>query len=97
MMHRDQRFTLAADVVLQVIDDEALLLNLHDETIFSLNETGARIAQLMSDGKAVSQVVDILSEEYCIDREAIVREIRQLVEDLTSRGLIVLERIRGGK
>ena len=42
-----QQLSFAPDVVVQVINGEALILKLHDEEVFSLNETGARVAQLI--------------------------------------------------
>ena len=44
---RSRRVAFARDVVIQVIGGDALVLNLRDETVFSLNPTGARIAELL--------------------------------------------------
>src|SRR4026207_318252 len=46
-----RKVSFAPDVIVQTIDGEALILKLHDEEVFSLNATGARIAQLIADGQ----------------------------------------------
>lgn len=79
----------AADVVLRVIDDDALLLKLENEEVFALNATGARIAELIVEGRRLDAVVDLLSREYGADPADISRDVADLVAVLLSRGLLV--------
>jgi hypothetical protein len=83
------RVTLAKDVVVQVIGGDALVLNLRDETVFSLNPTGARIAELIRTGISLDEVIDALCREYGADREEVARDVDDLVSTLLSRGLVV--------
>lgn len=87
-----QRRTLAfpADVVLQVIDGDALLLKLNREDVFSLNATGARIAELIARGLDVSGIIDTLSDEYGAAPDEIARDVHRLVDALLARGLVVV-------
>lgn len=89
MTDRQQRFAFAADVILKVIDREALVLKLDDEVVFSLNETGARIAQLIAEGRGIDAVVDVLVGEYAAQRSDVDHEVTRLVETLLARGLLV--------
>ena len=89
MIEQSGRLFFASDVVLQVVDDEALVLKLQDETVFSLNDTGARIAQLIDGGYAVEEVAHILAREYGAPRDAVESEVKGLVQVLRSRGLVV--------
>ena len=50
-----QKLSFAPDVVVQVINGEALILKLQEEEVFSLNETGARVAQLIDEGALSTQ------------------------------------------
>ena len=68
MISCQQPMQLAPDVVLQFVGDEALLLKLHDEAVFTLNETGARIALLISEGFTLEAVTQRLSREYEADQ-----------------------------
>jgi hypothetical protein len=83
------RVSFPQDVVVQVIGGEALVLNLRAETVFSLNPTGARIAQLIQSGLTLDAVVDALCPEYGVDRTEILPDVNELVEMLLRRGLVV--------
>jgi coenzyme PQQ synthesis protein D (PqqD) len=89
MIDQTGRLFFASDVVLQVIDGEALVLKLQDETVFSLNDTGARIAQLIACGRSLDDVAKILANEYGVSREAVESEVESLAQRLRSKGLIV--------
>jgi hypothetical protein len=90
-----RKVSFAPDVIVQTIDGEALILKLHDEEVFSLNATGARIAQLIADGQRLDALVDILSREYGVSRNDVEREVASLVQTLLSRGLVIVDRDRG--
>lgn len=85
----DQPLGLAPDVVFQVIKGEALILKLDDEQVFALNETGARIAELITQGHRVDAVAAALSAEFGVARDRIDAEVRALVQSLVSRGLLI--------
>jgi hypothetical protein len=84
-----RRLYFASDVVLQIIDGEALVLKLQDETVFSLNDTGARIAQLIDRGHSLDEIAQVLSHEYGAPRVEVESEVRHLVQALRSKGLVV--------
>ena len=85
-------FSFAPDVVLQVIDDEALILKLQQEVVFALNETGARIAHLIGEGQSIDLVSETLAREYerCVTE--IRPEVERLIEVLKSKGVLVVRR-----
>ena len=89
MIEQSGRIFFASDVVLQVIDGEAIVLKLQDETVFSLNDTGARIAQLIDGGHPIGEVARILSREYGAPHDAVESEVQGLVQVLRSKGLVV--------
>ena len=84
-----QQLSFAPDVVVQVINGEALILKLHEEEVFSLNETGARVAQLIELRRSLGEVIDTLTDEYETGREQIERDVNDLVQELVSKGLVV--------
>jgi hypothetical protein len=84
-----QRFALASDAELTLSGDEGLLLKLSDETMFSLNATGARIAELIASGLDIDAIVAVLVEEYRASASDVKRDVAHLVEALLSGGLIV--------
>ena len=68
---------------------------MRDEEVFSLNATGARIAQLIADGQRLGALIDMLTTEYGISRNEVEREAVDLVEALLSKGLVVVDHGQG--
>ena len=79
-------FVLAPAAVLQGRGDEALLLNLNDETMFALNQTGARIVELLTRERSLDDVAVILASEFRADKGSIARDVSDLAETLAARG-----------
>ena len=88
-MTEGRRFALAPDAELKVTGEEALILKLHDETMFSLNATGARIVELIVDGLQIDAVVAVLTSEYDAAASVVKADVTNLIEALLSGGLIV--------
>lgn len=84
-----RRYALAPDAILNLSADEAIILKLNDETMFSLNGTGARIAQLIIDGLTVAAIVDTLAADYKVSASDVEPDVASLLNQLVSGGLIV--------
>jgi hypothetical protein len=82
---------LAPDVVLQVIGEDALVLKLDRESVFSLNATGARIVQLLDGERTAADVVDVVAAEYGVSPEEISREVLALLGQLAARDLVTVQ------
>lgn len=80
---------LSPDVVFRDLDGEAVILDLSSGTYFGLNEVGTRVWRLVDEGRDPSQIVEIVATEYAADRETIARDVERLLDDLSSRRLIV--------
>jgi hypothetical protein len=76
------------DVVFKLLDDEAVLVHLGTNRIFTLTQTGARFWQLLMEGLDRSVIEDQLLEEYDVTRPELVAEIESLVRELAAEGLI---------
>ena len=90
MTARRTSVTFAPDVVVQVVGADALILKLEDESVFSLNDTGARIAQLIAGGHDLETVVSTLAGEYDVEPVEVASHVERLVETLVARGLLVV-------
>ena len=88
-MTEGRRYALAPDAVLELSGDEAIILKLNDETMFSLNATGARIAELIVGGLAIDAVVAALADEYKASKSDVQSDVTNLLDSLLSGGLIV--------
>jgi hypothetical protein len=84
-----QRYVLAPAAVFKPSGDEALILNLDDETIFALNATGARIVALAVEGMERGAIVRTLADEYHSTAEEIARDAVGLLDELVAGGLLL--------
>jgi len=83
-MHR-----LSPDVVFRDLEGEAVLLDLSSGRYFGLNAVGTRIWTLLDTGTPVERIVQTIAEEYDADAAQIGRDVKALIDELASRGLIV--------
>ena len=70
------------------VGDETVILHLESGTYFGLDPVGARIWQLMGEGKALDAICEVMLNEYDVSREELERDTMNLVEDLLARDLI---------
>lgn len=85
----DDRFVIPSAVASKLLKDEAVLLDLKEGLYFGLNEVGARMWALISEGKSLAEVCDTLLVEYDVERAELERHALTLAQDLFGRGLIV--------
>lgn len=82
-------YTCAPDVLFQEVNGEIVLLDLDSESYFGLNATGARIWQLMQEGKSGEALLEQMLEEFEIEREQLQADVSELIDQLCEAGLIV--------
>ncbi|PYR95022.1 MAG: PqqD family protein [Acidobacteria bacterium] len=80
---------LSPDVVFRDLEGEAVILDLASGRYFGLNAVGTRIWTLLDAGMPIERIVQTLAEEYDADAAQIDRDVKALIENLSSRGLIV--------
>lgn len=84
----EKHFLVSKDVLFQEVSGEIVLLDLDSENYFGLDEVGARIWMLLKEGKSASQMVDVLLEEYRVDRQTLERDTEKLLTALLEAGLV---------
>jgi hypothetical protein len=70
------------------LGDEIVLVHLETNRIFSLSPTGARLWELLTDGKSRPEIERQLHEEYDVSPEAVSTEIDSLVTMLEAEALV---------
>src|SRR4051795_1880484 len=58
------------------------------EAIFLLNDTGARIWDLLREPITRERIADVLAAEFAIAREAALDDVQAFLAELDTRGLI---------
>lgn len=82
-------FVPAANVVVQVLNDEAVLLDAKHGRYFSLNAVGARIWQLLTERLDEGSIAEQLAHEYDVSPDRALADVRSLILALSEARLIV--------
>ena len=82
--------TLSEEVLVQEVSGEAVLVDLATGTYFGLNETGARFWNLLGRLSRGDLAVRALVQEFEVDEEMLRIDMRRLLQELVSAGLVVL-------
>ncbi len=70
--------------------DETVLVDLKGEFhgIVRLNQVGAEMVELLSDGKTSEDIVDIMLSRYDVDRTVLEGDLSRLVSELLRVGAL---------
>ena len=91
IVNMSQTIEISTEVLSQEVYGEMVLLDLKSEEYIGLNEVGARIWQLLQDGKDLKEISDILIDEYDVSKEELDGDINRLVVELQDAGLVVVK------
>src|SRR5690349_18334491 len=83
-----QCFKLAPDVMARRVGGEVFILSIQRQCYFGLDEVGARIFALLSDGSSTGAILHQLEEEYSVDPELLRQDFENLIAELSRHELI---------
>ncbi len=89
-MNLDQVFGPAAGAIGRVVDDEAVIVLPGEGKVKVLNEVGAFIWSQVDGVRRVSEIVDLVCDEYEVDDAQAQADTITFLTDLQQRGVIVL-------
>lgn len=76
------------NVLSQEIQDEVVLLNLENESYYSLNLVGSRMWQLLIEKENVETAVQQLLKLFVVDETTLRRDVKNLLDELVREGLL---------
>lgn len=79
------------NIVSDVIDDEAVIVNLEKGTYYSLSAPGAEIWEALRAGGTVAQVQQLLTARYAGAAGDIAEAVDELVGEMVREGILVGE------
>jgi hypothetical protein len=77
-----------AGVLAQQAEGELVLLDVQAGSYFALNEVGAKVWALCDGSRSFTDIVGAVGAEFDAPTEVIERDVRGLLEDLASDGLV---------
>jgi hypothetical protein len=84
----DDVVSVAASVASSRLGEEAALLNLEKGVYYGLNETGARIWELLATPVAVRSIQETIATEYDVEAPVAAADVLRLLESLREQGLV---------
>jgi hypothetical protein len=82
----------ASDHVFGDLDGEAVILHLSNGVYYGLNSVGTRVWNLIQSPISASQILEVLLAEYEVDAAVCEKELLDLLNGLSDRGLITIKR-----
>jgi hypothetical protein len=87
-MNLADKVTIPSNVMARPVGDELVILDLASGTYFGLDPVGARLWQLIGEGKTLFEACDVLLAEFEVGREQLQADIARLADELKASGLI---------
>ncbi len=91
------RLVITKDLLCNEVVDELVFLNLENETYFSLDGVGVRIWQLLEKNDDLQSVYEAILDEYDVGKDQLLRDMRNLVQQIVDGGLAHLEKKNSGE
>ena len=80
----------AKDSVFCELEGEAVILSLRDGIYYGLNNVGLRIWELIQQPRSLCGILDVLTEEYEVEREECRSGVLDLLQELLEKKMIDL-------
>lgn len=87
----DSTVQIANEVVSCDLVDEAAILNMKDGVYYGLNPVGARIWNLIQKPMKVSDILNIILEEYDVEKDVAQTDLMELLGQLLEKELVKVE------
>lgn len=91
----EKSFSKGSDLVTRDIAGETIIVPIRDgvgdlNSIYTLNELGTRIWQLIDGRARVKEMVETITQEYEVPEEEATKDINEYLDTLEAKGLIHL-------
>ncbi|CAN5458459.1 hypothetical protein BH10CYA1_BH10CYA1_27430 [soil metagenome] len=80
--------TKTDDIIWRVVDDEALILNTSNGYYFSMNGTATEAWCLLTEGKSIDEVAQVIAERYEIDLTSAKADVQALLKELKNEQIV---------
>ena len=76
------------DQEFSMIDDEVVMLSLKNGEYYALNSVASRIWEIIKDRRAVKEILEILMEEFEVDKATCLKDTLECLYDFREKELI---------
>ena len=90
-MDKDKIIVVNKDIDVTDLNGEKVMMNMDQGKYFMIKGVGNRIWDILKEGKSYNQVVEILLNEYEVDKETCEKSVAEFVDKLFNAGLAELQ------
>ncbi|HJX31762.1 MAG TPA: PqqD family protein, partial [Thermodesulfobacteriota bacterium] len=90
-------FTINKNIAHEIIDGEAIIVNLENGNYYSLDKTGADLWDFVEKGLDVPEIIEGLAQRYEGNKAEMENSVRQLLADMEKEGLITIDQEAKGE
>jgi len=84
------------DLAWREIDDETVIISPHDSVMHELNDTGSFLWKNIDGKKSAAELAELLVENYQVAPDIALSDAQALLEEMSSRKLVVTVSATGG-
>lgn len=84
----EQRIQRSKQVMWNVVDNEAVLLNTETGFYYGMNKTASVIWELLETPKTILEIVQEMNKRFSVDSAVLTDDVEQIIKTLTSKRLI---------
>jgi hypothetical protein len=84
--------SIKKDVYYTIIDEKAIIFVSLDNSFYNLNSVGTKIWELADGVCRVREIIDIISEEFGINRNIVAKDVLGFIKDLSKKQLVNLSK-----
>jgi hypothetical protein len=88
---KDTRYKKNPTVVCSELDEGAILLDLNTKYYYNLNETALKIWKSMDASSIISEIAEMIAEEYEVDEGPAEESVRRIMTELYNEGLVITQ------
>lgn len=83
--------TQSSDAKYELVEDEAIIIDLKTGSYYSLNDTGTMFWKLIDGQRSIAACAEEIAKEYDVAASIVESDILELAEGFLSEGLIELQ------
>ena len=89
----DAKYIMNSDYVLREVVGEYMLiptgkLSMTKNGVVTISESAAYLLKKMEGGKTLSQLCDLLLEEYEVDRETVLSDVQEMIDSMRQMEIV---------
>lgn len=91
MVDLDRYITRDPDAAWRVFEDGAVIVSPTESVMHSLNQVGTRIWELADGTLTLTEILDMIVDEFEVDRVQAEKDITEFCQVLSDKGMITIE------